>query len=315
MKNSATFSVIVPVYNCQDFIAQTIESILMQTYPAFEIIAVNDGSTDNSLQLLEQFAEKITIIDKPNGGVSSARNAGIVKATGDWIAFLDGDDVWMPQKLELTHQAIQANPQSVVVYSEFSPWKANNDGHFPAPENSYRKDLTLECQESRSGWMYHMELLTNWVLTSTAVVKRQTLTRAGLFDQDLMIAEDWDLILRLSRIGPFYKIAHPLTLYRITPDSLTKTVKPKDYANDVIQSAILKYGYASPDGQVVDSQSFRKRAFTRYFDYGLAAYKQKWYSKSRSAMQNAIGYKPTAIKPYFYALVAGLRSLFQSAQN
>ena len=117
MKNNDLISVIIPVYNAERFVAQTLDSVLEQTYENWEAILVNDGSTDNSLDILQKYAQKdarFKIIDKKNGGVSAARNDGLKKAAGEYITFLDADDLWYPQFLEFMLQALQTlNPDVV----------------------------------------------------------------------------------------------------------------------------------------------------------------------------------------------------------
>ena len=92
-------SVIIPAYNAAPYLAETLASVFAQSYPDYEIIVVDDGSTDDTLAVLEQFADRITLIRKPNGGPASARNAGLRQARGELLAFLDGDDLWLPDKL------------------------------------------------------------------------------------------------------------------------------------------------------------------------------------------------------------------------
>lgn len=303
-------SVIVPTYNCAKYLGQAIESILTQSIPAFEVIVIDDGSSDDTRSVLSAFQNQISVIHQKNKGVSSARNTGISAANGDWIAFLDSDDIWLPNKLELFVEAMSAFPDSLVYYSEFSFLKADHQGVFAAPESLYELNSDIRCDEEHSGWIYHQLLLTNWVLTSTAIINRSIFDTVEMFDENLVIAEDWDLFLRISRQGKFYKIKQPLTLYRITPNSLTKTIKPINYTNRVLNSAISQYGLSSPDGQNVDLQEFRRRAFIRQFEYGLAAYKNKWYSNCKASMSSAIKSRPLSVQAWLYLFSATILSIF-----
>ncbi|GAC15095.1 hypothetical protein GLIP_2469 [Aliiglaciecola lipolytica E3] len=309
-------SVIIPVYNCEAFINETLNSVINQTYPADEIIVINDGSTDGSLAAIERCnIENMIIIDKPNGGVSSARNEGILAATGDWIAFLDGDDVWHPQKLELFAQLAQKQEDISVIFSEFTAWGPNASGNFDDPLRKCPKYTEFILEPSLTGWVYHQQLLTNWVLTSTAMLKYSVIQQIGLFDQELTIAEDWDLFIRASRIAKFYKIKQTLTYYRVAPDSLTKTVKNKDFASDIVRSAINKYGMCSPDGKLPNLNQFKRRSFTRYFDYGLGAYKQGWYKKSVQSFWQALKCRPSALRTWLFLFRAILKSIFTSPKK
>ncbi|MDO6709190.1 glycosyltransferase [Aliiglaciecola sp. 2_MG-2023] len=316
MKKPIKISVVIPVYNCEALIEETLSSVLNQTYPVHQIILVNDGSTDHSLQVLQGYnADNIVIIDRPNGGVSSARNEGIMHATGDWVAFLDSDDIWMPNKLALYAEITDCYPESSVIYSEFLAWEPAENGLFSNPLVKVSTNNNIEIEPKLSGWIYHQQLLTNWVLTSTAMFKRSLFEQIGMFNTELTIAEDWDLFIRASRVAQFSKIKQPLTYYRITPDSLTKTVKQRDFANEIIQVAIKKYGLKSPDGTAVDIKQFNQRSFTRYFDYGLGAYRQTWYRKAVQAFWQALKYRPSAMRTWIYLAKAVLKLIITSPKK
>lgn len=303
-------SVVVPTYNCAKYLTQAIESVLTQSKPAFEIIVVDDGSTDETASVLAFYKDKISVIHQQNRGVSCARNVGIEAATGDWIAFLDSDDIWFPNKLELYIEAMNCFPNSVVYYSEFTVLQADRKGNYPSINSLNNSSTDISCDSEHSGWIYHQLLLTNWVHTSSALVNKSIFETVGKFDENLIIAEDWDLFLRISRYGQFYKIKQPLSLYRITPNSLTKTIKPINYTKIVLDSAIAKYGYSSPDGQEIDWREFRRRAYVRQYEYGLAAYKNKWYSNCKNSMSGAIKCKPLSIQAWLYLFSATFFTFF-----
>ena len=114
------FSVVIPLYNKELSIGNTIQSVLNQTYQDFEIVVINDGSTDKSLKVVEKINDpRISIINKANGGVSSARNRGIKESNFEWIAFLDGDDLWMENHLKILKDMIEAHPTDKVFTTSF----------------------------------------------------------------------------------------------------------------------------------------------------------------------------------------------------
>lgn len=112
MTESPLITCIVPVYNGERFVAETVESMLSQTYRPIEVIVVNDGSTDSTPDVLGQFADRINVINQENAGQAAARNRGIEAANGDFIAFLDADDLWLPEKLEMQMKYLAANPEA-----------------------------------------------------------------------------------------------------------------------------------------------------------------------------------------------------------
>lgn len=111
-------SVIIPVYNVENYVAESIESVLVQTYRDFEIIAINDGSTDASLAVLEHYNDKIRIFDQDNQGIALTLNRGITEASGDYIAFIDGDDLWTKDKLEIQTEILRSNPDIDITFAE-----------------------------------------------------------------------------------------------------------------------------------------------------------------------------------------------------
>ena len=306
-------SVIIPVYNGERFLVQTIDSVISQTYSPLEIIVVDDGSTDSSKDILKSFGSKIDVISKINGGVSSARNRGIQQARGDWIAFIDADDFWDPKKLELEVLAISNYPESVVVYTGFRNWLPDVNGQYVVPNPlGISKDPVDEMFDS--GWIYHRQLLTNWVLTSTAMVRRTALERSGLFDEEFPVGEDWDLFIRLSRQGTFCKVCYPLTWYRQSPRSLTASVKKIDYASQIIESTISRYGYTSPNGDVTDVEEFKRRCFQRRFNHGLGAFKNKWYPTAVNSFFEAIKFDPFHLKVWVYYSSSFVMKLWNKSQ-
>src|SRR3712207_3352824 len=110
-------SVIIPVYNGEKTIQETIESVLNQTFPSFELIVINDGSHDSTLDIVSSIKDpRIKVFSYPNAGLSASRNRGISVACGEYVSFIDADDLWTPDKLEAQYKALQANPQAAVAY-------------------------------------------------------------------------------------------------------------------------------------------------------------------------------------------------------
>ncbi len=194
---SQIISVIIPVYNGEKFIARAIDSVLKQTLPADEIIVINDGSKDGTEKVLEQFKDKIIYKTIPNGGVSNARNVGIELSRGDWIAFLDADDVWYPHKLERQLACLQQHPSvgfSCCNYTVYNSAFEKVVNHFLVlKDNSYVK---FDCPVINPLPLLIQE---NFVGTcSNVIVQRDVLQKAGRFNTTYHQAEDYDLWLRCA---------------------------------------------------------------------------------------------------------------------
>ena len=187
---SMKFSVVIPVYNRENFIRRAVESALNQTRPAEEIIVVNDGSTDRTRNILNDYNEFIQIIDQTNSGVSSARNKGITHARYDWLVFLDSDDEWHRDKLLQAEKYHDKNPQYLVFQSD-EIWIRN--GKRANPKIKHQK---------YEGWIYKQCLPLCIVSPSAVVIHKNIFQDVGLFDENFIVCEDYDLWLRIARKYP-----------------------------------------------------------------------------------------------------------------
>lgn len=198
-------SVVIPNYNGSQFIQQCIESVLSQDYKNLEIIVVDDGSEDSSLEAIKKFSDKVKIITLFNSGSSAARNAGVLASTGELIAFLDSDDYWMPTKI--TKQVAEMQSSSYdLIYCHGQEFGSNEEGLI------HRAKFEGNCYEQyRSSPARSIVELG----CSTAMIRKSVLTKSGLFDSDFKgPAEDWDFFRRYckeARIGYCDEI---LVMYR-----------------------------------------------------------------------------------------------------
>ncbi|WP_288243668.1 glycosyltransferase family 2 protein [uncultured Chryseobacterium sp.] len=180
------FSVVIPLYNKENSIRNTVQSVLNQSFADFEIVIVNDGSTDKSLEVVRQINDaRIRIIDKDNGGVSSARNYGIKNAEKEWIAFLDGDDLWEIDHLQTIYNMIQQFPSDKVFCTSY----IRNTQQFPKQQDNtvvVIEDYFEEAVKSHFFW------------TSVAVVNQFVFTDVGIFKENLSRGEDLELWARIG---------------------------------------------------------------------------------------------------------------------
>jgi len=191
-------SVVIPVYNGANFIANAIDSVLNQTIKPYEIIVVNDGSTDDTANQLAKFQNLITVLSIPNGGVSRARNLGVQTSKGDFIAFLDADDVWYENKLASQMEMFQRFPEVGFMccnYVWFSNSVKAKVKHFSPFENQEAILFDQPLQASP----FEILLKDNIVGTcSNVIIKREVLDRVGLFNVSYKQSEDYDLWIRCS---------------------------------------------------------------------------------------------------------------------
>lgn len=209
-----TVSVIIPAYNAEKTILETIQSLQQQTCSDFEMVVINDGSTDRTLEILASIDDpRLKVFSYENGGLPTARNRGIERAIGQFLSFIDADDLWTADKLAAQLAALEQHPEAGAAYS----WTAyiDADSHFlyngkpvPFTGNIYPQ-LLLEC------------FIANG---SNILVRRSCIAAVGQFDPTLKSTEDWDFYLRLAAKYPFILVPKYQILYRRSSGSMTAKV-------------------------------------------------------------------------------------------
>lgn len=222
MSKTPKVSVIIPSYNATRFVKTTIDSVLAQTFQDFEIVVVDDGSTDNTKEVLQDYGDKIRYLYKENGGVSKARNYGIENAVGKYIAFLDADDVWMPEKLEKQVELLEANEEIGLCYA--ATQKVDE-------ELNYLSSISANAYKD-----YTESLLLNLNIVagscSSAMVRRDIISQTDGFDSKFSTYADWEMWLRLSLLTKFAPINEELVKYRIVAGSMSS--KPEVTKRDAL---------------------------------------------------------------------------------
>ncbi len=209
-------TIIIPTYNRASFLEKAIESVLNQTFTDFELIVVDDGSTDKTAETVNSY-EGVNYIFQENKGVSAARNTGIRAGKGEFIAFLDSDDSWKPEKLEKQLQFHNQNPDYLISQTE-EIWIRN--GKWANPKKIHRK---------YHGWIFEKCLPLCIVSPSAVMMKRGLFDKVGLFDESLPACEDYDLWLRISAFYPVALIEEKLIVKQGGhADQLSSTISNLD---------------------------------------------------------------------------------------
>ncbi|HJV36719.1 glycosyltransferase family 2 protein [Geomonas sp.] len=185
-----TVSIIVPVYNCEKYVAQAIDSVLGQGYPAVECIVVDDGSTDGTAEVARSYGARVRYLRQDNQERSAARNNGIAQATGSYIGFLDADDLLLPGKLAEQVAFLEGHPEYDVVYSRVSYFR----------EESGRDGYTVR-RPTPSGDILPLLIYTNFITMNSPLFRRDAVARVQGFDTAYCRYEDWDFLLRLALTG------------------------------------------------------------------------------------------------------------------
>ena len=195
-------SVIIPTYNRGWILKEAIDSVLAQDYKDFELIVVDDGSSDNTREILDSYGRDLIVLRQANKGVSAARNRGIAAADGQLIAFLDSDDIWRPRKLSRQVDFFNSTPDAVINQTE-EIWIRN--GVRVNPKRRHRK---------RSGMIFEHSLGLCLISPSAVMIQKALFNAVGVFDENLAACEDYDLWLRISCRYPVHLIDTPLILKR-----------------------------------------------------------------------------------------------------
>ena len=180
-------SVIIPAYNRANYLTEAINSVLSQTYRNFELIVVNDGSQDNTEEILKKYTGKIKYFYQENNGVSSARNKGIDNSKGEFLCFLDSDDLWEKKKLEKQIDYFNKNVDVKICYTD-EIWIRRG-----------KRVNQMKKHKKHSGNIFKMSLPLCIISASSVMIKKEVLSKVGFFDESFQVCEDYDLWLRISK--------------------------------------------------------------------------------------------------------------------
>lgn len=298
-------SIIIPTYNCERYISQTIDSVLAQDYNAIELLIIDDGSTDNTKKIVLDYGDRLRLISRKNSGVCVARNMGLAEAKGQFICWMDHDDYWYPDKISQQVKAFNRHDDVGVVYSNFTRWNSNSAGIFPTPDSYIKKSFIDKFDPEHSGWIYHLFLLDCYMLTSTAMFRRDVFEKCGAFDESLPYGEDWDLWLRISREYPFLKLNQSTTLYRQHQGQGSRMVRGVDYRTMILSDARDKWGLYSRDGRHLSEWQFRRQLANYHASFALNLLKANQKKRAIMSFLRAWTTYPFKVKFIGY-LLAGV---------
>ena len=247
-------AVVIPAYNAERFLDEAVGSALAQTAPPSEVIVVDDGSTDRTVEVARR--HRVIVLTQRNIGPSEARNAGIRHTAQPWIALLDADDVWSPDKLETQWQAIQASPDVGAVFSDFIEFDAARSGgtpyfslkpHYWAVKRTEVAPGVMLCDRES---LARQVLQGNFFAPSTLVVRRSLLLQVGLFDPGIWGREDIDCFLRLLTVCAMAVVERPLMRSRLHLANLTQDHYRMAQAGITLAQRVIQNPTRYPTGAV-----------------------------------------------------------------
>src|SRR4030067_2171392 len=262
-------SVIIPTHNYKKYIGEAISSVLRQTYADYEIIVVDDGSTDDTGEIIKKNFPEVRYFYIPNQGVSKARNYGIRRARWELIAFLDADDLWLPEKLEKQLKVFDADRDLMMVFTE----------HRAFDTNGIREAIFLKKERLMKGDVVKNIFLYSHVALPTVIVRRHAFQEIGYFEENLITAEDDNLWMRIALKFRIHLLDEVLVHCRITENSLSRSASnlfPGVLKN--IELIETKY----PDlRKRLGRANIRRKKSDIYADYGYFLFSRGDYAMAR----------------------------------
>lgn len=324
--NTPLVSILIPAFNSGNFIQETLESVLAQTFPNIEIIVVDDGSTDDTRQKVLAFGERIKYIYQPNGGIASARNRGMALARGQLVALLDADDICHPDRIAIQVDFLQKKTDIILCGADFSAF--NSSGHVSDSyinnyygiirstaggiEQLYDEKRSLDTSQSPwvvnnsrevkiyYGYIYNKIVWGNFIHPPTVMLRRSVAERVGSFDEKLFFACDYDWLIRVSRLGRIGYIERPLLKYRLHLGQSS--------SHHNIEPAILET-IAVMDKIRCDDEKFYQANWQRFQRRLGHLYLELAYSLVERKRLSALGYLLRSLRYPFSAKLTTLKVL------
>ncbi len=292
-------SVIIPNFNQSHYVGNSIRSVLNQTWQDFEIIVVDDGSTDDSREVVSQFGEKARYIWQKNQGLAGARNTGIQAAAGELIGLLDADDEWAPGYLEEMTRLAGENPGALVFYAMARCMDADG-GDLPQHVGGPPVEPNA---------LYCKLLRANFIIPSTVIFRKEPIVEAGSFDASLRSCEDWDLWLRLLPEKKIVGTSKVLVRYRVHGSSLSTNVQGM---HDAARKVVEKH-FDQDDGDPSTWSEEKRRAYGGLYRYEAITFVQRennWNEAARSLSRALIADPSLSTDlDFFYELGLGGRAV------
>ncbi len=284
-------SVVIAAYNASHWIAATLQSVLDQTRMAHEVIVVDDGSTDDTADVVGLFADRVHYIHQDHGGQAAARNTAIRAASGRFIGFCDADDLWDRRKLEA---------QIGLVQSRAYAWVACEAGWMDSAGNP----VDVSMPRVRQGYVLEVLFLGNFIKASTPLVRRDLFEQVGFFDDapEARIGEDWDMWLRIAARYPLGVVREKLATIRLHPDSMLARSSLAEKAR-ALQKVVERAAAREPERL---GRLERRASATIWYGAGVQSVRARRFDEARSYFRQTLRYRPWGLGALAYLLLFSL---------
>jgi glycosyltransferase involved in cell wall biosynthesis len=293
------YSVVIPAYNCRHLVLEALDSVRAQTFRDYEVLAVDDGSTDGTYEAMARYAEdfgKLRCFQAPHKGLAAARNLAIAHMKGQYVALLDADDLWLPEKLARCDAFFRGHPELSIVYTPMKPIRM--DG----------KAMQGHSKPCHEGQLTDKLFQSIFVHDPAAVFHRRVIETCGGFDENLPVCVGHEFWLRVSKDFDFGLIDEPLALRRWSQESLTRSNRARGRR---IKAAMLARFYQDPEArQMLRESPARRRLAKVHYAAGKILIQQSRPREARQYLRRALGYKPGFLKVWPFYAWASLKGLF-----
>jgi len=284
---SPNISIIIPTYNRAVYLSAAIDSVLCQTYKDFELIVVDDGSSDNTREIVQAYSDqRIRYLYKKNGGAASALNLGIKNSRGNFIARLDSDDIFLPKKLEIQVESLDVNPDIGLVYTQ--AYNIDSEGNIL---RLYLKNHT--CPQEALKVMRHFLFPPS----QSIMFRKSCIDKAGYFDENIPIAEDWDFCIRMARHYKFAYCDKPLVKIRRHSEMIT---------SDKLKCAQAILRVMQKHVETLSMGEEKSWLSPHYYNLGRIYLYEKDYKSARKNFFSALRYDAGSLKNLFFFGVTSL---------
>lgn len=287
-------SVIIPAYNAARYLPACLDSVLAQTFSHVEILLVDDGSQDDTVAVLAPYRQRIRYFGQANRGVYAARNRGIREARGQYIAFLDADDLWCPGKTQAQVDVLEQFPEYGAIHSDTS--LIDSSGRI-------LKIATHPNRQSINGRVFEEFFASNMavILLSSVMIRKSCFEKTGLFDERYPVVQDYAFFLRLAWHYPIYFIRQPLVHYRVTPGSLSR----RNAVENVSVRELLLREFIGEHGNYFQGHPhlLKRKWISFHYETGLLLFHTRHFKESRAHLRQALG---AGLRAWLYWLAACL---------
>lgn len=282
-----TLSVVIPTYNRSELLKETIQSVLNQTFKGYELLVVDDGSSDDTEKVVKEFNDpRVKYLYKENGGQSSARNLGIYHSKGEWIAFLDHDDLWHKDYLKRMFKHItNLDDEIKVIYTQVKGLLKNKQLIPYAKKHRYKGGWITKCFFEGGPC----------IMPSATIIRKKTL-KQFYFDEALRTGEDNDLFLRMSVKTPFYFVEDNYAIKRVLPDSQANNITPETICNGIL--SVERFIYQLGGNKIISPFKYRKKLSHKYRRAAKLICRQKNKTMTQKFLKRAISYYPLDLRLY-----------------